>query len=985
MDLNVFLAPPAHVFFVAALIIAGTGAGVALYERFTVPSRRFLVLTAVTGTWIACLGLAGAAGDPAASERWLRLAFMADPFSAPALYWLATAIEGTPRRRVQLGLWVVAASLAGVSAAGPWVVRGLETAARDFTLTGYGWLGALYLTWIVGVLAAGVSLLIRSGYAAVTRELRLESRLLSILGLLASLNLVDYWLPTRDFRVGLVTPVSIGLAALLAAVVASRYRVFALSQSFGTEEVLRALSEAVLVCDDQGRIRGSNVAAQRLLNRSGGRLVGRPIAEVLATVEEGIPWRAEHGRAVRDEDGFLLVEGGQRIPAAVSTEPLIRGGRVVGSVVVARDVREHREAQRALEEAERRFRALFEYNPGIVYEIEATGTLVTLNPAGEELLGESLEALRGRPFIELIAEEDRPSALETFEHVLSGFPGVYELGLKRGDGGRRRIRGLSVPVQNGGEVQGVLGVALDVTTETRAKQSLEVQRRYYAELFEASPEAVALVGADGVVRRVNSEFGRLFGYAREEVVGRRLDDLIVPEDRKAEGEDLTRLALTGGVARAETVRRRREGGLVDVSLLAREVRIPGEPPQMYAVYRDITEWRAAERRLREREEELRHAQKLEAVGKLAGGIAHDFNNLLTVINGHARFLLDRLGEGESWRGDLEEIERAGARAATLTQQLLAFSRRQVLRPQVLDLNTVIRDLERMLARLIGEHIQLVTRLGAGTAAVHADRGQLEQVVVNLVVNARDAMPAGGIVTIGTDTVRLREGGPEATRWGVEPGTYVRLLVTDTGTGMEAGTMERIFEPFFTTKERGKGTGLGLATVFGIVKQTGGHVTAESVPGSGSTFCVLLPLAAAAFDDGAGDPADRPSVGKVASRRILVVEDEAAVRSLTARVLERAGHTVMQAANGLEALALLDERADEVDLVLTDLVMPEMGGRELRAALRRRYPRIPVVFMSGYDEDRALAEGEDGVQFLPKPFTPAALVDVVARALAVPAA
>jgi two-component system, cell cycle sensor histidine kinase and response regulator CckA len=415
---------------------------------------------------------------------------------------------------------------------------------------------------------------------------------------------------------------------------------------------------------------------------------------------------------------------------------------------------------------------------------------------------------------------------------------------------------------------------------------------------------------------------------------------------------------------------------VDVSVLARSLSIPGEREQLYGVYRDISDRVEAERALREREEELRHAQKLEAVGKLAGGIAHDFNNLLTVINGHAGFALESVEVDSPLQRDLLEIEKAGTRAAALTQQLLAYSRRQVLHPQVLDPNAVVLEIQGMLGRLIGEHIRVRTRLTQEDVRVRADRGQLEQVLVNLVVNARDAMPDGGTLSFETDALTLAPDDPRIDRWEVEAGRFVRIRVADTGIGMDADVLEHIFEPFFTTKDQGKGTGLGLATVFGIVKQSGGHITVASSPGGGTTCEVILPhtdQSEVRRQEQIREPTERPE------GTVLVVEDEAPVRKLVVRILERAGCTVLAAEDGVKALRVIQEHDGQIDLVITDLVMPDMGGRDLAASLRRTHPGLPVLFMSGYDED-LLSDATGDSEFLAKPFTPAALVGVVTEAL-----
>jgi two-component system cell cycle sensor histidine kinase/response regulator CckA len=382
---------------------------------------------------------------------------------------------------------------------------------------------------------------------------------------------------------------------------------------------------------------------------------------------------------------------------------------------------------------------------------------------------------------------------------------------------------------------------------------------------------------------------------------------------------------------------------------------------------DVTEQRAAEEALRRSEEQLRQAQKMEAVGQLAGGIAHDFNNLLTAILSYCDLLLEEVRQGDRIRADIEQIREAGQRAAGLTRQLLAFSRRQVLQPKVLSLGRVVEHTESLLRRLTGADILLEIQGEPGLWYVLADPGQIEQVLVNLVVNARDAMPRGGRVTVATANRELKADSAERPN-GVRPGSWVALTVTDTGIGIDPANHARIFEPFFTTKEPGKGTGLGLSTVYGIVQQSGGHVTVDSAPGHGATFTILLPRHLG------GEP--RP-VSKVDRRRLpggtetlLLVEDEAAVRSSARRLLERQGYTVLEARHGADALRIVEEGGRHIDLVVTDLVMPEMGGKELAERLRAHRPGLKVLFMSGYTEKAIATDGvmPPNTGFVEKPFT-----------------
>lgn len=394
--------------------------------------------------------------------------------------------------------------------------------------------------------------------------------------------------------------------------------------------------------------------------------------------------------------------------------------------------------------------------------------------------------------------------------------------------------------------------------------------------------------------------------------------------------------------------------------------------------RESNEHRVTEERLRKSEEQRRQMQKLEAIGRLAGGVAHDFNNLLTVILSYGEFMLDETEDRPAMRANVEEIVRAGRRAADLTRQLLAFSRRQVLALRVLDLNQSVHGVVRMLERLLGEHVQLKVGLESGLGCVHADPGQIEQVIVNLAINARDAMPHGGTLSIATSNVTIE---PDYAKDHIEvqPGPYVMLSVSDTGHGMDKETRARIFEPFFTTKEIGKGTGLGLATVFGIVKQSGGHIWVYSELGSGTTFKVYLPRV-----EPSGIPATAPPVGPQSSgsETILVVEDEDAIRAIACRVLDQAGYRVLSANSPVQALEMVRAAREPIDLLLTDVVLPQLNGRELAQRIEELRPGIRLLFMSGYTDDAILVHGvlDEGVHFIQKPLTPGALCSKVREVL-----
>jgi len=418
--------------------------------------------------------------------------------------------------------------------------------------------------------------------------------------------------------------------------------------------------------------------------------------------------------------------------------------------------------------------------------------------------------------------------------------------------------------------------------------------------------------------------------------------------------------LVSGSLGEETAIEALKQGATDYILKDRLTRIP------VAVRRALDEARDRAR-AKELEAQLIQAQKMEAIGRLAGGVAHDFNNMLTVINGYSELLLAQMPPEDSKRRDLEEIFNAGKRAAGLTRQLLAFSRRQILQPTTLDLNAILQGLERMLSRLIGEDVKLQLRLAPGLHPVNADAGQIEQVIVNLVVNARDAMPQGGKIILETMNAEIDEAFT-ASHPDARPGAHALLLVSDTGIGMAPDVKAHLFEPFFTTKERGKGTGLGLSTVLGIVQQCGGSIQVSSELGWGTTFRIYLPRAEKVF--GPATPASAASGPSRGKETILVAEDMDTVRRLTRAVLESAGYTVIVAKDGIDALQIAEERKTPIDLLLTDMVMNNVSGPELAGLVRRTHPETKLLFMSGYT-DRGIAEMErhaEGAAFIQKPFT-----------------
>jgi PAS domain S-box-containing protein len=482
-------------------------------------------------------------------------------------------------------------------------------------------------------------------------------------------------------------------------------------------------------------------------------------------------------------------------------------------------------------------------------------------------------------------------------------------------------------------------------------------------LLESSSQAIVSIDRGGRIVLANRRTEEIFGYSGEELLGARIE-LLLPESKRAThtrdrdnffAHPRTRPMGIG----MDLAGRRKDGSEVPVEVSLSYVEID-DGVFAIAFVSDISQ----RKRL---EEQLLHAQKMEAVGRLAGGVAHDFNNMLTVISGYNRMILDELSTLDPLRGYAEEILKAADRAAALTNQLLAFSRRQIMQPRVINVNAVLIQTQKMLQRLIGEDIELVLDLGVNVGNIKADPGHVEQAIVNLAVNARDAMPMGGHLRIETSNVALDEHYAK-THMGVKPGEFTMIAVSDDGHGMDAETRRHIFEPFFTTKEKGKGTGLGLATVYGIVKQTGGDIWVYSEPGQGTTFKLYFPRVLEPLSESSG--ADPSATRRSGGETVLVVEDEQAVRDLTVRILQQLGYTILTASSGAQALEISAAHEGHIDLLLTDVVMPNMSGRQLADQILESRPDTRILFLSGYTENTVVHHGvlDAGVDFLPKPFS-----------------
>jgi two-component system cell cycle sensor histidine kinase/response regulator CckA len=641
---------------------------------------------------------------------------------------------------------------------------------------------------------------------------------------------------------------------------------------------------------------------------------------------------------------------------------------------LAAEIARRQLAEEAWRESEEKYRHLVERTEDPICLHDLHGVILFVNPALSLVSGYEASEMLGRRLDEFLAEESRRQFPAYLEEIVRDGSAQGFMKIRCRSGEQRVLQyDNEVGTESGRPV--VRGITHDVQKRW-AENALRLSLSRLEALLDNIPDLVWFKDEQGRYSAVNEPLARFFGRRRAEVVGRTDRELAAPDlARRFEESDRRALVSPGGIHVTEEVSGA-DGSAFHFDTTKTPIRdAKGSTLGTVGIARDVTE----RRRL---EAQLLQSQKMEAIGRLAGGVAHDFNNLLTTILGYSGILLDQLPADDTLRPDIEEIQRAGERASALTQQLLAFSRKQVFEPTLLDLNEIVSEAGRMLGRLVGEDVEFVTNLATGLGSVRADRGQIDQVLMNLVINARDAMPHGGRLTLETREVDApgparRSERPEAGR------RWIRLSVSDNGIGMDEETRRRIFEPFFTTKERGKGTGLGLATVYGVVTQSGGEIWVESESGRGTTFHVDLPRADSPRRFEAERPAPLPVGG---SETILLVEDEEAVRRLAARVLESCGYEVLTASDADEAEDVWDGSRERVRLLLTDVIMPGRSGVELARALTEREPRLKVLFFSGYTNSAIAERGplSPGPDLLPKPFTPESLSNKVRRVLDEPA-
>jgi PAS domain S-box-containing protein len=637
------------------------------------------------------------------------------------------------------------------------------------------------------------------------------------------------------------------------------------------------------------------------------------------------------------------------------------------------------ELKRALRESTRKLDTLVNNLPGFVYRCrnEPEWTMEYLSDGVAEVTGypasDFIENAK-RSYNSIIQAEDRARVWDEVQQALGGRqPYVVEYRISTARGDQRWVWEKGSGVFDGETLIALEGFVTNVTDRKCAEQALRDSEEQYRQLFELESDALFLIdNGSKRILEVNLAAERLYGYSRAELLVLRNVDLSAEPDAtvRATHDGLNRVPVR--------YHRKKDGTVFPVEITATHFDWRGMRVHLAAI-RDITERQRAEQERDLLQAQLAQAQKMEMIGRLAGGVAHDFNNLLTVINGYSELLLDRLGAQDPLRDSVQQVRNAGERAAALTRQLLAFSRKEIIDPRPLNLNEMITELGKMLRRLLGEDIELVTVLDPNLGVVTADAGQMQQVVMNLAVNARDAMPDGGKLVIETADVEL-DAAFAGRNAGIAPGEYVTLTVSDTGAGMTPEVQQQIFEPFFTTKAKGAGTGLGLSTAYGVVRQSGGTISVYSQPGGGATFRVYLPRTGARGES--EKDLRTAAVSLRGKETVLVVEDQPEVRKLAVEVLRGYGYRVLEASGGAEAIEACRLSAGPVHLLLTDVIMPGMDGRGLVERFAALYPGVKVLYMSGYSGELIAHRGilDPGVAYLAKPFTPQGLAAKVREVL-----
>ena len=761
--------------------------------------------------------------------------------------------------------------------------------------------------------------------------------------------------------------------------------------------LFNSMPEIVFLKNVEGVYTDVNPTCERAFGRSADQIVGRNDEELFppeqAVLHRQADAEALAGNIYRAEYSRVL-GGDSRIVETIKGPVRDESGVIVGVCAVTRDVTERRLAEQALRESERRYQAFITQLAEGVYRGELLEPIPTTLPVDEQvrLLYERFRLAEGndafaRMYGHTLARDVLGCKLSEF-HGSADNPAHHAFLREFVESGYRINSAASSMVDRNGHQRWFLNNMVGLVEDDRLMliwgTQIDITERRIAELtqrrltaaIEQAAESIVITDARGDIIFVNPYFERVTGFRLDEVVGKNPRVLKSGEHSDTFYRNMWASLSAGKTWAGRITNKRKDGTLLVEEATISPVRDnAGDIVSYVAVKRDISN----ELKL---EEQLRQSQKMEAVGQLAGGVAHDFNNLLQVISGHTELLLEALPPSSPLRADLNHVSQAGERASRLVSQLLAFSRRQIMRPEALELNDVVEGLLKMLSRIIGEHIEVEFLAGQHLGTTQGDRGMIEQVLMNLCVNARDAMPEGGRLTIETENVLVTEQYIVTHSW-ARPGRYVLLSITDTGSGMTREIMEHVFEPFFSTKESGRGTGLGLATAYGIVKQHNGIIQVYSEPGKGSTFKVYLPLSERPAES-VGTKVEGAAPG--GTETILLAEDDDMVRDLATRILQQAGYTLLAARDGEEAIGLFRQHRDHIDLLLLDVVMPRVGGHEVLAAARREKPEIKALFASGYSENAVHTNFviHEGLHLVQKPFMRDTLLRSVRAVLDAPA-
>ena len=757
-------------------------------------------------------------------------------------------------------------------------------------------------------------------------------------------------------------------------------------------ELVENANSIILRRDPEGRITFFNEFAQRFFGFREEEILGRNVVGTIVPEKESsgrdlaqmIRDISRHPERYATNENENVLRNGKRVWVAWTNKPILDpDGKLVEILCIGNDITERKRAEERLAESEVKYRTLVEGMSEAVMQVDKDDRVQFVNPQFCQMIGYREDELLGRVGYEIYFDPEEQELIRRKNRLrLEKASDAYETRMRKKNGEEVLVRISGSPVTDAqGNVVGSIGVITDITERKRAEQAVKESETKYRGLVDHSLLGIYIT-QNHIMRFCNQRLAEIFGYERpEELFGTHIRELVAPESwevvdtqvqRRESGElDMGRYEFKG---------KRRDGALIDLEVLGGRILYEGKP----AIQGSMIE--VTERKLLEAE--FIQAQKMEALGRLAGGVAHDFNNLLTSIMGYSDLLAKKLTEDDPsgpLRRYADNILSSANRAANLTQQLLSLSRRHTFHMQVLDLNGVVAEVERILRGLIGEDIELTIHPEGALGRVKADSVQIEQVLMNLVINARDAMPSGGRLSIRTANVVLDKSYARRRRE-VVPGPYVMIAVSDTGQGMDAEVRSHLFEPFFTTKEKGKGTGLGLSTAYGIVKQMGGHIDVESAPGKGSAFKIYLPRTE---DPTAplASPQPQPVEAELPQgvETVLLAEDEETVRSLAREVLRGAGYTVLEAGNGEEALRVAGSYSGPIHLLLTDVIMPRLGGPELARRLQPLRPDLRVLFMSGYTDGDISSYGSLGSEtaLLQKPFQPIVLARRVREVLEAP--